>query len=97
LRLAVSGTDVASINFGLGEHYFTRAHVAQMHSILAGAAAHHLTVVAGSGDNGGFSDDWFEGTPVKEVSGMSGCTSTAGSAPRPAGAASRPAGSSWTP
>jgi subtilase family serine protease len=68
LRLAVSGTDVASVNFGSGEHYFTKAQVAQMHSILDGAAAHHVTVVAGSGDNGGFSDDWFGGAPVKEVS-----------------------------
>ncbi len=31
------------------------------------------------------------------ASGMPGCTSIAGSAPRPAGAASGPAGSSWTP
>jgi hypothetical protein len=31
------------------------------------------------------------------ASGMPGCTSTAGCAPRPAGAASRPAGSSWRP
>jgi subtilase family serine protease len=68
LRLAVSGTDVASINFGLGEHYFTTAQAAQMHSILLEAAADHVTVVASSGDNGGFSDDWFGGTPVKEVS-----------------------------
>ena len=44
LRLAVSGTDVASISWSLGEHYFTTAQVAQMHSILLGAAAHHVTV-----------------------------------------------------
>jgi subtilase family serine protease len=68
LRLAVSGTDVASISWGLGEHFFTKAQVAQMHSILLGAAAHHVTVVATSGDNGAFSDAWFGGTPVKEVS-----------------------------
>ena len=43
LRLAVSGTDVASISWGLGEHYFTSAQVAQMHSILLGAAAHHVS------------------------------------------------------
>ena len=59
LRLAVSGTDVASISWGLGEHYFTSAQAAQMHSILVGAAAHHVTVLASSGDNGAFSDDWF--------------------------------------
>ena len=68
LRLAVSGTDVASISWSLGEHFFTKAQVAQMHSILLGAAAHHVTVVATSADNGAFSDAWFGGTPVKEVS-----------------------------
>jgi subtilase family serine protease len=68
LRLAVSGTDVASIGLSLGEHYFTKAQAAQMHSILLGAAAHHVTVIAGSGDNGGFSDTWWGGTPVEEVS-----------------------------
>ena len=36
LRRAVSGTDVASISWSLGEHYFTSAQVAQMHSILLG-------------------------------------------------------------
>jgi subtilase family serine protease len=68
LRLAVSGTDVASIDWSLGEHFFTMAQAAEMHSILAGAEAHHVTVVAGSGDNGGFSDTWWFGTAVKEVS-----------------------------
>jgi kumamolisin len=68
LRLAVSGTDVASISWDLGEHFFTKAQAAQMHSILLGAEAHHVTVVATSGGNGGFSDTWFGGTPVTEVS-----------------------------
>jgi subtilase family serine protease len=68
LRLAVSDTDVASIDWSLGEHFFTKAQVAQVNSILAGAAAHHVTVVASSGDNGAFSDAWFGGTAVKEVS-----------------------------
>jgi hypothetical protein len=67
LRLAVSGTGVASIGWSLGEHFFTKAQVSQMHSILRGAAAHHVTVVANSGDNGAFSDA-YGGTPVKEVS-----------------------------
>jgi len=58
---------VASISWSLGEHYFTRAQVAEMHSILLGAAAHHVTVIASSGDNGALSDDDF-GKPVKEVS-----------------------------
>ena len=68
LRLAVSGTDVAMIGWSLGEHFFTRAQAAQMHSVLLGAQARHVTVVASSGDNGGFSVAAFGGTPVKEVS-----------------------------
>ena len=68
LRLAVSGTDVALISFSLGEHYFTKAQVTQMHSILLGASAHYVTVIAGSGDNGGFSDADFGDTAVREVS-----------------------------
>ena len=67
LRLAVSGTGVASIGFSLGEHFFTRAQVTRMHTILRVAAAHHVTVVAGSGDSGAFSNP-YGGTPVKEVS-----------------------------
>ena len=67
LRLAVSHTDVASISFSLGEHYFTRVQLAQMHSILLGAAAHHVTVIASSGDSGASSDPRW-GTPFKEVS-----------------------------
>ena len=68
LRLAVSHTDVVSVSWSLGEHYFTKAQAAEMHSILEGAAAHHVTVIASSGDNGPFSDQWFGRTPVQEVS-----------------------------
>ena len=77
LRLAVSSTDVVSVSWDLGEHFFTKAQAAEMNSILLTAAAHHVTVVASSGDTGGFSDmQPFEstpsapdgGTPVKEVS-----------------------------
>jgi subtilase family serine protease len=75
LRLAVSGTDVVSISWDLGEHFFTKAQAAEMNSILLGAAAHHVTVVASSGDTGPFSDmqpfastPTAPGTPVKEVS-----------------------------
>jgi subtilase family serine protease len=67
LPLAVSDTDVVSISGSLGERYFTRAQVAEVHSILLGAAAHHVTVDAGSGDSGASSDPWW-GKPVKEVS-----------------------------
>ena len=77
LRLAVSGADVVSVSWDLGEHFFTKAQAAEMNSILQRAAAHHVTVVASSGDTGPFSDmQAFEstpsapggGTPVKEVS-----------------------------
>ena len=67
LRLAVSGTDVASIGWSLGEHFFSQAQVAQMHSILRRAAAHHVTVAASSGDNGAIGNS-YGSTPVKEVS-----------------------------
>jgi subtilase family serine protease len=67
LRLAVSHTDVASISFSLGEHYFTSAQLAQMQSVLSWAAAHHVTVLAASGDSGASSDPRW-GTPYKEVS-----------------------------
>jgi subtilase family serine protease len=68
LRLAVSGTDVAVSSLSLGEHYFTKAQVTQLHAILVGAAAHHVTVIAGSGDNGGYNDADFGDTAVEEVS-----------------------------
>ncbi len=68
LRLVVSDTDVASISWSLGEHYFTAAQVAEMHSILLGAAAHHVTVIGSSGDSGWFSTIRFGSKPVKEVS-----------------------------
>jgi subtilase family serine protease len=68
LRLAVSGTDVAAISWSLGEHLFTPGQVAQMHSILSGAAARHVTVTASSGDHGPASDPWFGNAPVREVS-----------------------------
>lgn len=68
LRLAVSHTDVASISWSLGEHYFTKAQVAEMHSILRGAAAHHVTVIASSGDKGAASVPRWCCNLVKEVS-----------------------------
>ena len=67
LRLAVSGTDVASIGWSLGEHFFTKAQVAQMHAILRRAADHHVTVATSSGDNGSVSDS-YGGALVQEVS-----------------------------
>ena len=68
LPLVVSHTDVASISWGLGSHYFTLAQVAKMHSILLGAKARHVTVVASSGDNGVYPTDWgWGGRQVKGV------------------------------
>lgn len=66
LRLAVSRTDVTSISWSAGEHFFTRAQVAEMHSVLLGAAARHVTVDASSGDAGASSAPLW-GSPVKEV------------------------------
>ncbi len=68
LRLAVSHTDVASISWSLGEHYFTKAQVGEMHAILLAAAARHVTVIASSGNGGWFSTPRGWGGPVKEVS-----------------------------
>ena len=68
LRLAVIETDVASISWSLGEHYFTKAQVAEMHSILLGAEAHHVTVIGSSGDDGWFPTPRGWGGQVKEVS-----------------------------
>jgi subtilase family serine protease len=67
LQLAVSHTDVASIGWSLGEHFFSKAQVTQLHAILRGAAAQHVTVAASSGDNGAVSES-YGGNPVKEVS-----------------------------
>ncbi|HEV3291912.1 MAG TPA: hypothetical protein VG123_23270 [Streptosporangiaceae bacterium] len=66
LRLAVSRTDVTSISWSAGEHFFTKAQVAEMHSVLLGAAARHVTVDASSGDAGASSAPLW-GSPVKEV------------------------------
>jgi subtilase family serine protease len=68
LRVAVSHTDVASISWSLGEHYFTKAQVAEMHRILLGAAADHVTVIGSSGNGGWLPTDRGWGGQVKEVS-----------------------------
>ena len=68
LRLAVTHTDVASISWSLGEHYFTKTEVAEMHSIVLGAEAHRVTVIGSSGDDGWFPTPRGWGGQVKEVS-----------------------------
>ena len=99
LRLAVSHTDVASISWGLGEHYFTKAQVAELHSILLAAEADHVTVIGSSGDGGVFPTPRGWGGQVKEVSlptgdplvlGVGGTALTAN--PRPAPTLARPPG-----
>ena len=67
LRLAVSSTDVTSISWIAGEHFFTKARVAEMHSVLLGAAARHVTVDASSGDAGASIAPLWDSSPVKEV------------------------------
>jgi subtilase family serine protease len=67
LQLAVSHTDVASIGWSLGEHFFSQAQVAHLNAILRKAATQHVTVAASSGDNGAVSES-YGGNPVKEVS-----------------------------
>ena len=56
VRIAVPRADVISLSGSLGEHFFTSAEVATIHSALQYAAARHVTFVASSGDNGAISD-----------------------------------------
>jgi subtilase family serine protease len=56
VRIAVRrAADVISFNGGGGEHLFTSAEVAAIHSALEYAAAHHVTFDAGVGDTGAVS------------------------------------------
>jgi subtilase family serine protease len=65
LRTAVPmGAAVVSISASYGEHVFTPAQVASLHSALQSARDDDVTVVAASGDSGAVSD---EGLP-KQVS-----------------------------
>jgi hypothetical protein len=68
LRLGVSHTDVVSISWSLGEHYFTKAQVAELHSVLLGADADHVTVIGSSGNGGSFPTPRGWGGQLKEVS-----------------------------
>jgi subtilase family serine protease len=65
VRTAIAqGAAVISISASAGEHLFTPAEVARIHSAMAQARDHHVTVVASSGDGGAVSD---QGLP-KQVS-----------------------------
>jgi subtilase family serine protease len=52
LRLAPTEGGVMSVSAGWGEHCLTAVEVARMHAALQADAAHHVTVVASSGDTG---------------------------------------------
>ncbi len=54
---------VLSISGSGGEHFFTRAEVAEMHAALEQARDRHLTVATSSGDNGAVSSNG--GPPVQ--------------------------------
>jgi subtilase family serine protease len=71
LRLGTSFGGVISISAAGqagGEHCATRAEVAALHAALQDAAAHHVTVVAASGDVGAV------GEPCQVVKGLTGGT-----------------------
>jgi subtilase family serine protease len=61
---------VISLSDSMGEHFFTSAEVATIHSALEYATARHVTFVASSGDGGAISvlGRFGSTTPVKEVS-----------------------------
>ncbi len=94
LRLAVSETDVASISWSLGEHYFTKAQVAEMHSILLGAEADHVTVIGSSGDDGWFPTPRGWGGQIKEASPAARATTKHFTTSRPTFTAPNPRPSS---
>jgi subtilase family serine protease len=70
MQIAVRYADVISLSASFGEHFFTSAEVATIHSALEYAADRHVTFVASSGDYGAISDlgNFGSSTPVKEVS-----------------------------
>jgi subtilase family serine protease len=53
-----------SISASEGEHFLTRAEIAELNTAIEQARAAHVTVVAASGDNGAISDDG----PPRQVS-----------------------------
>jgi subtilase family serine protease len=71
LRLGLSQGAVISISGSWGEHCFTHADVARLHSALQAAQDHHVTVVGSAGDYGAVSKpcpgSGAAFTPVKEV------------------------------
>jgi subtilase family serine protease len=69
LTLGATGANVLSISASGGEHYFTPAEVKSINNAAEADKAHHVTVIAASGDYGAVSDlELGQKTPVKEVS-----------------------------
>ncbi|MHB1776065.1 MAG: S53 family peptidase [Acidimicrobiales bacterium] len=67
VHLAVGRGRVISLSVSFGEHFFTAAEAATVHSALEYAAARHVTFVASSGDDGVLGKGSIA-PPVKEVS-----------------------------
>ncbi|HET9078388.1 MAG TPA: S53 family peptidase [Acidimicrobiales bacterium] len=67
VRLAASNESVISFSVSFGEHLFSSAQVAAVHSALEYAASKHVTVIAASGDDGVLGKGSIT-PPVKEVS-----------------------------
>ncbi len=68
VRTAAGDGDVIVLTREFGENPFTSAGAATINSALEYAAAHHATVVAGSGDSGAIATRSGSSAPVKEVS-----------------------------
>jgi subtilase family serine protease len=69
LRLALSQGSIILISTSFGENCFTAGQVARLHSALQAAQAHHVTVIAPSGDSGAVGDlcPAFTSVPVQQV------------------------------
>lgn len=67
LRLATHYGSVISLSVSFGEHFFSSAQVAAIHSALEYAANNHVTVIGASGDDGVLGKGSTT-PPVKEVS-----------------------------
>ncbi|MGH3159608.1 MAG: S53 family peptidase, partial [Streptosporangiaceae bacterium] len=69
LRLGLTEGNVLSLSTSLGEHFFTTGEITGINAALQADKAHHVTVIASSGDYGAVSDmNLGETAPVKEVS-----------------------------
>ena len=67
VRVASRRANVISLSISFGEHFFTNTEVTAINAALEYATAHHVTVVASSGDDGVLGKGSLT-PPVKEVS-----------------------------